>query len=267
MSDYKKYLKYKKKYLELKKKLNYKKYINQKGGLIVKTISNDGELEGMTFQCFWISILDYLKRHGYPDLTLHDLREFAGLGPDTEHIPFDSDYLEGPELNRQPIFLNAANQIADLYDLCIKIYSIDEFGQVKTNEPNPRATIGRGTNLVEIAQYGIVHFELIDKTYGDEFEPAVIVKGELKKDISDSLKEKFIELNNKEDLLKTLKNDLKANEISYEDVIKSGSLETRRKQLNYIGTNIEALENNISKLDDEIDSLRLKIQKELQLEG
>lgn len=160
MSDYKnKYIKYKKKYIELKKKI---KLNNQSGGMLKgKTISNTGSLENMTNQCFWISILYYLNLHGHPNLTLRELRRQAGLRLDTENKPFDIDYLVGPELDRRPIFFNAAVQIAEIYDLRIQIFTANRNGEVEIT--TSRAVIGNGRNLVEIAQFGNEHFELIDE--------------------------------------------------------------------------------------------------------
>lgn len=271
MSDYLKYLKYKKKYLELKKKLNSLNLIKQLGGgRKVKTIGNTGALEGMTFQCFWISILDYLKNHGYPDLTLRQLRKEADLGRDTEHTAFDIDYLIGPELNRRPIFLNAAEKIAKKYNLRIEIFSADRTGETEIS--THRAVIGEGSNLVEIAQFGIIHFELIDENRGTEFQPAVMIKGELTKKISDhAMQFIYTELSENQAFLKFLNDQLKVNSAIYEkelknkkDLMSSPDLTPDQKsifltqqdeELNHIVTQINSIEKKIGKLEEDISSL------------
>ena len=281
MTDYKKYLKYKQKYLELKKKLNEQQlglvgsYVSQIGGTrIVKTIDNTGEREGMELQCFWISILDYLNHHGHPDLTLRELRTQADLNQDTEHTMFDIDYLVGPELDRQAIFFNAAIQVAEIYDLRIQIYTARRNGEVEIT--TPRGLIGTGTNLVEIAQFGIGHFELIDETNGTDFIPAVLVKGKLKKDIDDpAMKYVYMELSEHHGLLKILKDTLKVNSTVYnkeletkKDLTQSQFLTSDQKaifitqydkNLDELVTEINLIENKISRLEEEISSLTLII--------
>jgi hypothetical protein len=179
MDDYKhKYLKYKKKYLMLveeQKKLNntnnYKIFLG--GGIIkvgtqVKTIRNSGSLEKMTNQCFWISILNYLQRHGHETLTLKQLRTNAGLDSTTENIMFDTDI---------PIFFDAANKIANFYKIQIEVYTVDHEGIV-INQRNNIPIDGNSTNIVPIAQFGLQHFELIDEA-GNDFIPAIPIDGKL----------------------------------------------------------------------------------------
>jgi hypothetical protein len=275
MSYHKKYLKYKQKYLQLKKKLNDQKLIIQLGGLrIVKTIGNTGERDRMELQCFWISILDYLNHHGHPSLTLRELRTEAGLNTNTEHTMFDIDYLVGPKLDRQPIFFNAAMQVAEIYDLRIQIYTAHRDGQVEIT--TPRGLIGDGSNLVEIAQFGIGHFELIDEIYGGEFIPAILVKGKLTKDIDDPIKKNiYIEISENQGLLKILKDQSKVNSLIYdnelkikEDLISSSDLSSDQKAifityydefLNKLVTEINLVEQKISKLEEEISSLTVII--------
>ena len=276
MSDYKKkYLKYKQKYLELKKKSNNQKLIIQLGGhRKVKTIANTGSLEGMKLQCFWISVLDYLHRHGYPNLTLRQLRTEGGLGKYTENTMFDIDYLIGPELDRRPIFFNAAERIAEIYNLRIQIYTANRNGEVEIT--TQRGVIGSGTNLVEIAQFGNAHFELIDDIDGTEFIPAVLIQGDLKKDIDDhAIKYLYIELSENQGLLKILKDQSKVNSLIYdnelkikEDLISSSDLSSDQKAifityydefLNKLVTEINLVEQKISKLEEEISSLTVII--------
>jgi hypothetical protein len=269
MTDYnKKYLKYKKKYFELKK-IN-----NQQIGGELKTIGNTGSLEGMKYQCFWISILDYLKINGYPDLTLKQLRTEAGLGKDTEETMFDIDYLVGPELDRQPIFFNAATRIAEKYNLRIQIYSTHiHNGNFELS--TPRGLIGDGSKLVEIAQFGIDHFELIDANHGENFVPAVvdICNGNLTKDINPQIKNAYYQLTENKEMLKILKDEL-ANNMSFynkenkniEDLKESNELTPTEKEeflketnLTRFVENIMSIQNKIKELDEENSSLELII--------
>ncbi len=138
----------------------------------VRTIGNGGMLEGMMYQCFWISVLDYLHRNEYPGLTLKKLRTQAGLGKNTENMMFDTDYNVRDENGFViPIFLNAAETIAQLYNLRIQIYTVNAQGVIH----GVRGLIGNGENLVEIAQFGLGHFELIDN-YGSDFVPVVVIE-------------------------------------------------------------------------------------------
>lgn len=162
----------------------------------VKTISNTGSLEGMSLQCFWISILDYLHRNGHPYLTLRELRRNAGLGADTEHEIFVIG-------DGQTIFYNAATLITEIYNLSIQIYSATRYGDFAVTD-SPRGLIGDGANLVELAQFGIGHFELIDNVDGSEFIPAVLVKRKLKKitDIDPTMRDRYLILSEYQSMLK-----------------------------------------------------------------
>ena len=270
MTNYlKKYLKYKHKYLELKKLTNHQIGAQRK----VKTISNGGNIEGMSLQCFWISILDYLRRNGYPELTLRVLRTKAGLGSDTEHTMFDIDYLIGSALNRQPVFFNAATQIARLYDLRIQIYTTTHDGEVTT----PRGVIGNGSRQVEIAQFGIAHFELIDETVGDTFIPAVSIKGKLTKTIDPVMRDRYIQLNENQGLLQILNDNLRKLSIVYEHEITqkesisaSGEytieekrifLTQKEQYLQKLVAEINGSETKIARLGEEIATLSLLIRE------
>jgi len=73
---------------------------------------------------------------------------------------FDIDHLVG--LNKDvPIFYNAAVQLARHYDLRIQVYAANRVGKI-TFKGGPKGLIGEGNHLVEIAQFGETHFELID---------------------------------------------------------------------------------------------------------
>ena len=178
MSYEEKYLKYKNKYIKLK---------NQIGGWletgsIVRTIQNSGEQEGMRLQCFWISILQYLNSNGYPRLTLRELRTNAGLRSDTEQKMFDT---------ANENFSVAANNVASFYNLKIYVYRVSRNGEIlERGDRFPIYYNADGTEnivnnpnekIVNIAMFGLIHFELIDLNNGNEFIPAVMYKDNLTK--------------------------------------------------------------------------------------
>jgi hypothetical protein len=237
----------------------------------VKTISNTGSLEGMSLQCFWISILDYLHRNGHPYLTLRELRENAGLGADTEHKMFNMD-------DGQMIFYDAATLIAEIYNLSIQIYSANRYGEFAITD-SPRGLIGSGDNLVELAQFGIGHFELIDNVYGSEFIPAVLVKRKLKKitDIDPILRDRYLILSEYQGMLKILRDQSKVNSVVYKKELKTKNKLQRSKELtpdqkeifltqhneflDELVKEIIATEEKITKLEEEISSLTLIISE------
>jgi hypothetical protein len=215
-NTYLKYLKYKHKYLELKKlnyQLNSLKQLGGHGKRKVKTIGNDGRREGMSLQCFWISILDYLRRNGHPQLTLRQLRTDAGLGRDTEHMMFDIDV---NDVNGQAIYYNAATRIAEIYNLRIQIYAANRTGEVVLTD-SPRGVIGNGAHLVELAQFGTAHFELIDATHGNDYIPAVVVNGTLMKatNIDPTINNSYLYLSECQNMLKILRDQSKVNDELY----------------------------------------------------
>ena len=157
MSDYKKYLKYKKKYLELKKRL----HVKQLGGARFSVIPNSGAEDGMTNQCMWISIRDYLKHYLGMKLSVRGVRKMAGLDATTEHQMFDWE---------TPKFRQALELIARKFNLQFHFYSVDHNGEpnsVLYHDPETRQfpmpmhiVNEHGLRLVNIAFYG-AHFQLI----------------------------------------------------------------------------------------------------------
>jgi hypothetical protein len=204
MNYHQKYLKYKSKYLQLKKL----KYM-QKGGNPFRVIRNTGQdpIGGLINQCMWISIRDFLRLNGYPEITTQEIRNTAGLaGLGLEHTMFDIE---------NPIFSQAIQQISNVFNLRINIYPLEYSGELShiwyvpgEIHPNPARIIESSDNTpvgaaarrdVHLSQYGIGHFELIVGGYhipsiagavGQAFVPAVPIKGELKK--VDTLSDKEI---------------------------------------------------------------------------
>lgn len=275
-NTYLKYLKYKNKYLKLKKLNNQLNNVEQLGGekRKVKTISNTGSREGMSMQCFWISILDYLRRHGHPKLTLRQLRHEAGLGANTEHMMFDIDY----SVNKQAVFYIAATRIAELYNLRIQIYTATRMGEFVLTD-SPRGIIGDGDHQVDLAQFGIGHFELIDVVNGSDFIPAVVVKGNLTKvtEIDSTMKDSYLHLSEEQSMLKILRDHLKVNEVIYEtelkmkDELKTSAdlsidqkaifLTQHDKFLNELVEEINAINAKIDRLQENIVSLMVIINE------
>jgi hypothetical protein len=262
MEDYKhKYLKYKKKYLmlvEKQKKLNntnnYKMFVG--GGSIdigskVKTISNSGSLENMSNQCFWISILHYLQLNGHKNLTLRELRTNAGLDSKTERMMFDTDYLINEDNKNIPIFFNAANTIARLYKIQIEVYSVNHEGIII----NQRDKIGTSINIVPIAQFGLQHFELIDKD-GKTFIPAVPINGKLTTttDIDPQYKNLYIQLNENLGMMELFNNHLKELNDKYNDIITN-----KDNILNSDVMTHEEKNNFVFHIDKELNNIILKI--------
>jgi hypothetical protein len=261
MSYYKKYLKYKNKYLELKTQL---------GGRRIRTISNSGALEGMTNQCFWISTLQYLQINGHPALTLRQLRNNIGLGVNTEHTMFDVDHRD---IDGNVIFFNAAVRLAEIYNLNIQVLTVDHMGNVL----GPRAHIGNGVNFVEVAQFGLAHFELINGEIGGAFVPAVIVKGKLTKEIKPQMKSTYLQLSEQQGLLKILKEQLKEDHRQYDESLKekttiqSSTVYTGEEKgafltnidefTNRLVSDIGTKEKKIEQLEQEISSLILIISE------
>jgi hypothetical protein len=265
MSYKEKYLKYKNKYLQLK---------NQLGGFLkegaqIKTIRNTGEMEGMKNQCFWISILNFLNSNGHPNLTLREFRHSIGLNRDTERTMFDS-------FNND--FHNAAIRAAEIYNLTITAYTVTSSGRIIFGA----ATFGNGPNIVNIAMFGQIHFELIIED-GNDFVPAIIFKNELKKineieyNIDENMKKKYLELNEtinnlhfyKDELKKNIKKEheikdqeIKAIESSSEYSDEEKQFFLKIEQTNYIKLKKQnkLLTKRISELEENIASIKLIIK-------
>jgi hypothetical protein len=150
MEDYKKkYLKYYAKYLNLKKL--------QTGGMNFISISNNGGGEpGISSQCIWISIRDYLNYHKGIKNTVIVLKRSIGLGPETDHMEYNND---------NALFRGALLRLCQQLNitLCFIYTSHGKIAPycINNNNMKPFYQINIGTgNNVYIASYG-AHFELI----------------------------------------------------------------------------------------------------------
>jgi hypothetical protein len=184
MENYKKYLKYKNKYLELKKK------IKQTGGTFFISIPNGGGQPGvsMSSQCIWICIKDYLNYHRGIITTVRELKSQVGLGPETDHQEYNhEDYRSRTALIRLcEIYDITLHFIFTNHDGTIRRESLDEYGEMR-----PFESINRGTqNNLYVASYG-AHFELIifapnyalerhqrATIQGQEYHPKVLINNE-----------------------------------------------------------------------------------------
>jgi hypothetical protein len=87
----------------------------------IKTIRNNGQKDGMTNQCLFISILDFIIRNINNTLTLKHLRDVGGLDTSSEHTMCDT-------INN--IYINAINEICDVFELVIIVLPIDYNGNI-----------------------------------------------------------------------------------------------------------------------------------------
>ena len=174
---YEKYKKYKNKYLALKNIIggsdpDFERAIKAsladlnegdvEVGRKLYVIPNSGMIEGMSQQCFWISIFTYLQRNPVVNIaevaTVKQLRTFVGLEEDTEHLPFDEDDVR---------FRNALGFLTDVLDLKIVVHYINAHGnqiiirQHRTGFPEEaiRPINEAGRNIVHITQHGLYHFQ------------------------------------------------------------------------------------------------------------
>jgi len=126
----------------------------------------------MSNQCFWISILDYIKAH-YPllsELTLRQLRTWVGLDYTTEHIMFDSsyEYFRNAVLKLLIMFNTAGNPLK------IKVYRFNDRDIISRADAFALDSTGTGFNqniheifddddgdIIRIANFGQGHFQLI----------------------------------------------------------------------------------------------------------
>ena len=135
--------------------------------IFVDTEFNSGMIEGMRNQCFWISIQQYLIKNGV-NISVRQLRSIGGLDSTTETKMFDSS-IEQYRLAGENVALN--------YNLKIIVYPVTSKGKVLYNG-NIVDVIGSGDNIVNIAQFGTYHFQLITRFVGQEiesrFQPAAL---------------------------------------------------------------------------------------------
>jgi hypothetical protein len=134
------------------------------------TIPNNGVPNGdidKYFQCFWISIRDYLNNYRRLNVTALEIKRLFGLGPETDTEQMD--YWE------TPIHKTAVDTLAILLDLRIEFHYIINnrpfIFDVGSSIPSPQTIVNAdGRNIVPIAFTG-GHYELIIS--GPNLEPLV----------------------------------------------------------------------------------------------
>ena len=143
--DYKlKYLKYKNKYFCLKQQ--------QIGGANFESIYNNGQRDGLTQQCLWISILDYLNYHLGLNVTIEEIREIASAGGTLINI-------NGEQWDETIHFQGLMN-VMNIYNLSITFYYPEVIdGNISADRS---VTFGNGSNHLNIVQLG-GHFQLITR--------------------------------------------------------------------------------------------------------
>ncbi len=165
MPDYVKYLKYKKMYLKnININIPDENIPNEllNGGTI-KTLSNNGTADGLTSQCFWISIRDYLHAHGQENknITIRELKEYGGLEETTNNELFNGHCInDNDTIYIKNEYNDAANKIAELFNLTINTYTVNQNNIIIEK----CSKYGDGQNIVNIAYFGS-HFELITAYY------------------------------------------------------------------------------------------------------
>jgi len=273
-----------KKIKNLRKILGGNRYIKYREGQQVNTIRNNGKLEGMTNQCFWISILHYLRLNNIsPNITLKQIRKEAGLSEETENTMFDDN---------SDIFINAVNKIIKKYSLVIHSYQVDRdgiitnFGNIYPSTITDAIVNGKKyddlykrKNIVDIVNFGEDHFELIDDN-GEKFEPAVSVNNKITKisEVDHQLKQVYLDISEKKGLVDIIYQQLEldkntvrkkieeqngfktSNDLREEE--KKKYLREYESEINYLKNEINVKEKYITNLNNEISSLELAIQLE-----
>ena len=151
---FKKYLKYRIKYF-------LSAIENQSGGAKILVIKNNGGIEGirMSNQCIWISIKDYLRIHRGVEMSVRDIKNIGGLGPETDIREFNME---------DPVALEALNLICRTLNITLYFIMANRDGTIHQlclditgQRMLPIEIVNDGhADVVYIASYGR-HFELI----------------------------------------------------------------------------------------------------------
>jgi hypothetical protein len=187
MNDYKhKYIDFVEKQKKLNNNSNHKVYLGgapfpSNVGDTVKTEINMTNEEKMNNGSFWLCILHCLRNIGWNNITHKFLRSEAGLNDNPENHMSNSDFT----VNKNTIFLNAAQIIATNYNLKIQIFWVNQHGKII----HPRAIIGDNNNkhYIEIAQFGLLDFQLINNNNGVPFKPCIDTDNLAKLELNDTL--------------------------------------------------------------------------------
>lgn len=138
----------------LKQKINkYNLKIFAAGGKKFRTVKNNGAVEGMTNQCFWISIKQYLERVKDINLTVKKLKNIASGGNafiiNGDHDQFDTS-------DHYVSLMNIVNN----FNLSIHFYSYNAITKEISDDPTMVINGRHSESIVHIVHLG-AHFELI----------------------------------------------------------------------------------------------------------
>jgi len=125
-------------------------------GCDIERIINNGKINEYSNQCFWISIIDFLKSKNII-IDIEKIRIEAVVVNTPKN--FDTNFEQGK-------YLIGAAKIASKYNLTIVIYNINTYTNKIINSPyGPKLTemliIGNGSQIILISSQNNTHFELI----------------------------------------------------------------------------------------------------------
>lgn len=162
----------------------------QIGGNPFVVIRNNGTDGALTNQCMWISIRDFLRLNGYPRITTQEIRVIGGIGSKYQNEPFDTDNLEHTRAMQRVVNhyrldidvykVNHNGTLANIRDDGVRpayFFQADIFDRHLQNVPgfSGRYRDDARIKKVNIANYGLYHFELIVSGY--TLTPLVIPPG------------------------------------------------------------------------------------------
>ena len=270
---YEKYKKYKNKYLALKNIIggsdpDFERAIKAsladlnegdvEVGRKLYVIPNSGMIEGMSQQCFWIFILNYLQRNPIDNIAevenVGQLRTLVGLGKDTEHLPFDEDDIR---------FRNALESLTAIFDLQIVVHFINAHGNQiiirdhRTGIPKEaiRPINDGGSNIVHITQHGLYHFQYMVAGGVGAGDNGVLVQDKLSKD-------KNIEnITNNETMVKVYEEEIKKlnqMKVKMDKEFKPERANKEDLEIFYISYNdeINRINKEITKYEEKLEVLR-----------
>ena len=235
-------------------KVSETRYIRPNNDKYVKTEYNSGKIEGMSNQCFWISIQQFLRNNGYPNLTVREIRRNAGLDINTENIMFDSEI---------EVFRKAAEAITRNYNLTINIVPVNSHGQVLYGGEIIER-IGKGSDNVNIAQFGTYHFQLITNDVNNpaesNFIPAVVIDN----NIVDINYNNLSDINEEKLNIKIMLTDLELEIKSYKNTLESFRSDyLNYKQLKEQSTDPKEID-NITNMARELEKLYKETETKLK---
>jgi len=257
---YEKYRKYKNKYLALKniiggsdadiqRAIKASLEDNVEVGRKLYVIPNSGMIEGMSQQCFWISIFNYLQRNPIVNIAevenVRQLRTLVGLGKDTEHLPFDEDDIK---------FRNALESLTAIFDLKIMVHYINAGGnqiiirQHITGIPEEaiRPINEGGINIVHITQHGLFHFQYIVEDGVGAGNNGVLLGNKFYKD------KKIEDITQKETMFKVYEEEIgKLNELKVKI----------NKEFTTEGVSPSLIASYYDSIDDELERINKEIRK------